>query len=426
MDQSVSPSLLDLYKKTSNPKKTDLKRLNVRETPFVRSRGSSVKSDNPPAPSVVSSDSSRRSSRRSRHSSRKHDEETLPPRQEESTPAFFTQGQQMFAQRNSEMEKTVLLNEYNRLRIGGSTSGRNLTEQDNIADIRWELNRMRNHDDCISTVSVMKDFIKLGATFVDMGNRRLGLLKLNGPGGNWSEECTRDMNRFDRALTKVYTRYIRKGAVSPFIELALLIFGPMLAVHFKNSMAPSVPASTRPASRNVSFQQQPNGPKPSFSPPGRAPMPGPTGMRVPMPGPMAGMRAPMPGPTAGMRAPMPGPMAGMRAPMPGPMAGMRAPMPAPSGISMPSPTPPVPTVQRTAVLIAAAPPIEIDMPAGRQRRGSNPPPTLEIVEEGVSDDDVSSSDHHSIDIHEDGEFDDGVEEEGSGNDSSSVGSFTFN
>ena len=78
-------------------------------------------------------------------------------------------------------------------------------------------------------------------------------------------------------------------------------------------------------------------------------------------------------------------------------------------------------------MIAAAPPIEIDMPAGRQRRGSNQPPTLEIVEEGMSDDDVSSSDHHSIDIHDDGEFDDGgVEEEGSGNDSSSVGSFTFN
>ena len=127
---------------------------------------------------------------------------------ERERPAFFTEGQKVFVERNQQMEKAVLLNEYNRLRIGGSATGRVLSENDNIADIRWELNRVKTNDDCMSTVAVMKDMIKLGTTFVDMGNRRFNVLKLNGPGGNWAQECTKDMNRFDRCLTKLYQKYI--------------------------------------------------------------------------------------------------------------------------------------------------------------------------------------------------------------------------
>ena len=409
MDQSITPSLLDLYKKSANPQKTNVERIHVQDTPFVRStNSSSVKSERPPSiASSKSSKSSRRSSRRS--SGRPSQKEENHP----NTPAFFTQGQQIFAQRNKEKEKTALLNEYNRLRIGGSATGRMLSEQDDIADIRWEINRVKNHDDCVSTVAVMKDAIKLGATFVDMGNKRLGLLKLNGPGGNWSDECTRDMQRFDRCLTKLYQRYIRKGAVSPFIELALLIFGPMLAVHFKNSM---LPAPTQPSrSRNVPFQQPKTKTsfeaKPTnFMQQQRAPMPGPNFMqqqRAPMPGPnfMQQQRAPMPGPNVvtQQRASMPGPnfMQQQRAPMPGPNVvtqQQRAPMPGPN------------MVQQMPRQIE----ITIQKPARRQEESS-----LQIVEEGEESDEFSS-DHHSIDINED--MDENIEDD---MDSSSVGSLTF-
>ena len=173
MEDSVTPSLLDLYKKASNPKKTDVTRIHQKNPPpqqrvpverrFVdRSRDSGSRR------------SSRQSSRRSREDERSEESsrrESEPERSRASDvlpqggqPAFFTEGQRMFAERNQEKEKSVLLNEYNRLRSGGSNCVRNLTMNDDIADIRWELNCIKVNDDYMSTVSVMKDMIKLGTT----------------------------------------------------------------------------------------------------------------------------------------------------------------------------------------------------------------------------------------------------------------------
>ena len=66
----------------------------------------------------------------------------------------------------------------------------------------------------------MKDAIRLGVTGIEILNSRYKILKLQG----WSSEATRDMDRYDRSLTKLYTRYMRRGSVSPIVELGFCDF----------------------------------------------------------------------------------------------------------------------------------------------------------------------------------------------------------
>ena len=141
-------------------------------------------------------------------------------------------------------EKQVLLHELSRMQMSGSQLCRNLSMDDNLADIEYELNRTKAKDDCVSTVAFMKDAIKFGVTGIEMLNSKFKVLKLNG----WSSEATRDMNRYDRSLTKLYTRYMRKGSVSPILELGFLLFGSMILCHMKNSfMGGMMGSSSSPA-----------------------------------------------------------------------------------------------------------------------------------------------------------------------------------
>ena len=168
-------------------------------------------------------------------------------------------------------EKTVLLHELSRMELSGSKMARDLSIDDPLADIEFELNRTRAKEDCVSTVSFMKDAIRLGVTGIELLNNRFNVLKLQG----WSGEATRDMNRYDRSLTKLYTRYMRRGSVSPIIELGFLIFGSMLVTHMKNaflgpttpipamfSAAASAPNTSPPPSRNVPFATPPQQQRP--------------------------------------------------------------------------------------------------------------------------------------------------------------------
>ena len=104
------------------------------------------------------------------------------------------------------------------------------TDQDSLADIEFEHNRIKCNEEQISAVNFMKDMIKLGATGIELANNKFKLLRLN----RWSSDVTAEMDRYDRPLSKIYQRYWRKGSVSPFVELAVLLFGGLIFHHFKN------------------------------------------------------------------------------------------------------------------------------------------------------------------------------------------------
>ena len=99
----------------------------------------------------------------------------------------------------------------------------------------------------------MKDAIKFGVTGIEMLNSKFKVLKLNG----WSSEATRDMNRYDRSLTKLYTRYMRKGSVSPILELGFLLFGSMILCHMKNSFMGGMMGQPPPHRQQHSAPQRP-------------------------------------------------------------------------------------------------------------------------------------------------------------------------
>lgn len=276
----ISPSIADLYRAAANPLRTRTENIHVQETPFVSSSHGSDREEE---------DASHRSRGESTASHRSNNNEGFPPpfvptsnrsyhqEEEEETPnlvqsyvsrrsrnansRIHDMRQNPFVQEERRREKTHYLHELNRMKMNGSLPSRNYTEEDDVADLAFECSRIKSNEDMVSMVSFMKDAIKLSTTGVELLNNKFNLLRLSG----WSREVTRDMDRYNRPLSKIYQRYWRKGSVSPFIELAFLLGGSLVVHHFKNllmgggSNAP--PAATAPStpapSRNVPFNFAP-------------------------------------------------------------------------------------------------------------------------------------------------------------------------
>ncbi len=264
MDQSVSTSIADLYKAAANPMRTNFdsvrkssglrnvveeddgesihsnisRRSNVSQPPsersFVSQHSSSSKKSHHSADDIINSYISRRSRKMEK---KMEDIHNFPDIQEEKR-----------------REKTVFLHELNRMKMAGSIPTRNYDESDDLADIQYECSRIKANEDQVSTVSFMKDFIKLGATGLELMNNKFNILRLNG----WSGEVTSDMERYNRPLSKIYQRYWRKGSVSPFLELGFLLFGSLIVHHFKNLLmgGASMSSSSQPPPTRVSSSAQ--------------------------------------------------------------------------------------------------------------------------------------------------------------------------
>lgn len=306
MDDSITTSIADLYKAGANPMRTNPERVqNINDTMFVQSRHGSRHSR--------SREESRLSREGSRHMSESdhdsvHSRSTYasdhpprfttppPPKQNESyenLKSRFRANMNSSILHEKENEKRMYLQELERMRHGGGpVPSKPMTHDDNFADIEFEYNRVKQTEDQISTVSFIKDFIRLACTGIELGNSKLGLLRLNG----WASECTADMERFDRPLNRVYAKYWRRGGVSPLVELSFLVFGSLLVHHFKNVMFPSAntahaPQRSSPPTRNVPFNI-PTGETPPAAAPKRPTMKRPT-MRRPPTGGLGAMGNPM-------------------------------------------------------------------------------------------------------------------------------------
>jgi hypothetical protein len=261
-DQSVTTSIADLYKAAANPMRTNVGKIKRESTPFVSSQFSQIAEEEEDVRSHESEQSRSAHSHHSDRSARSADERIhsyVSQRSSRANERAHNIRNDPFVQQQRKQDKTVFLHELNRMKMAGSLPTRQFTEEDDIADIQFECNRIKNNEDQVSTVSFMKDFIKLGATGLELMNNKFNLLRLNG----WSGEVTRDMERYNRPLSKIYQRYWRKGSVSPFLELGFLLFGSLIVHHFKNllmggggssapSMVPPAPVHNAP-SRNVPF-----------------------------------------------------------------------------------------------------------------------------------------------------------------------------
>lgn len=274
---SVTTSIADLYRVAANPVRTNVNNIHKDEAPFVSSQNNSQQGEDG-EPRLFEEDERSQQSHRS-HSSRasSHHSETESQKWKNKTRTYVSRRPSSASHRarrvqsnpflgeERQRQKTVYLHELNRMKLAGSRLSREYTEEDNVADIEFECNRVKANEDQTSTVSFMKDAIKLGTTGLELLNNKFNILRLNG----WAGEVTRDMERYNRPLGKIYQRYWRRGSVSPFVELGFLLFGSLIVHHFKNVLTggvqntnqiPSRPPTVAPPSRNVPFnipQQQP-------------------------------------------------------------------------------------------------------------------------------------------------------------------------
>ena len=298
MDDSrsdVTPSIAELYKSAANPLRTDFNRVHVDDTPFVSSRpagafgrgakganaaSGAVRRPGPKQPdhgAVVDISAERQTAGalqrepvRSAGGGGGPGENLRLRRSTASTARVRSIKHHPLIQGERQAEKQMFLQEINRMRDAGATTTRMYTDEDSLADIEFEHNRIKCNEEQISAVNFMKDMIKLGATGIELANSKFKLLRLN----RWSADVTSDMERYNRPLSKIYQRYWRKGSVSPFVELAFLLFGGLIFHHFKNVLFgvggnqpppqqqhASPNAGMAPPSRNVPFsmpsQQQP-------------------------------------------------------------------------------------------------------------------------------------------------------------------------
>ena len=382
MDQSITTSLVDLYKAGANPMRTNPEKMqNINETMFVRSTHASREHSEA---SHRSSHRSRRRNENSTHSSYSdkssiHSRQSRPPpppqvqQQQPPNPptdnnlnARFHANVHEDILREKHNEKRMYLHELERMRrSGGVKPSRDLSESDPFHDIEFEYQRVKQTEDQISTVSFIKDFIKLACTGIELGNSKLGLLRLDG----WASECTSDMGRYDRPLNRLYARYWRRGGVSPIIELSFLVFGSLLIHHFKNIIFPSNGRSSQqqpsshniPPTRNVPFNPDAPRKRPTMKPP-----------------PSSTVNPPFMSPPGG------GGMGGLGGLVSGGLGNL---------FGNKTQSPPHETRFKTTTHVAPPPVMFVNIPPGRTRRGKGP--DVEIVP-----DDDELSEEHVIDISE--------------------------
>lgn len=141
-------------------------------------------------------------------------------------------------------EKAEMLMQLSNLERQGMRLSRSFTMQDNHSDIEWELRRQRMALETSNTVDFMRSMLSLSITGIELLNNKLGpFLSLDG----WSEHVTRDMDRFNQPLERVYKRVWRKGrGIHPVLQLALLLGGSAATYHVQSRLRDNRTAAPPP------------------------------------------------------------------------------------------------------------------------------------------------------------------------------------
>lgn len=101
--------------------------------------------------------------------------------------------------------------------------------QDTLQHLEFMYNQCRNTADANSTVEFMKEGLRMVCVGLETANEKFGpFLQLNG----WSRAVTADMKKFQHPLEEIYRRYWRRGGVSPFLELAMALGSSVMQYHF--------------------------------------------------------------------------------------------------------------------------------------------------------------------------------------------------
>ena len=144
---------------------------------------------------------------------------------------------------NEILQKRTVLLDLQRIALqDGVTLTKEWTIEDRLEDMVLELRRHSLAQEEKTNVQMMKDGMKLMITGIEMVNTRYGILDLEG----WSTDATRDINKHDANLSKIYRKYWRRGtSSSPEASIAMALVGSMGMHHLKKTMAKNIMGQNR-------------------------------------------------------------------------------------------------------------------------------------------------------------------------------------
>jgi len=146
------------------------------------------------------------------------------------------------------LEKQGYLIELANLRQKGIELSRRFSMRDSIAEMQFEVEKQTGNQTTRSHVNFMKDSLRFILNGIEMGNAQFGpFLSIDG----WAETATRDMNKYDHALERIYKRYWRKNEMSPIMELGWMLISSLVVFHLQNKFfgakSPGAMSSPKPA-----------------------------------------------------------------------------------------------------------------------------------------------------------------------------------
>jgi hypothetical protein len=131
------------------------------------------------------------------------------------------------------LEKQSVLLDLQRLKMQGVQLTKEWSINDRLEDMVFECRTHTLHMEEMSNVNMMKDGLRIACTGLEMLNKRIGFLDLDG----WSTEACKDLDRHDANLCKIYRKYWKRShSSSPELDIATAMLASMGMYHFKQTM----------------------------------------------------------------------------------------------------------------------------------------------------------------------------------------------
>jgi hypothetical protein len=178
-------------------------------------------------------------------------------------------------------EKEALLQDLLQIEKSGSVK---LTRQWNVNvhtldELQFEFDRVQSELNSAQTVDMVKMGIKFGVGGLEALLKKAGISSVDG----WSADCTKDMSKYNRPLTRIYKKYYRKSSSSPLAELGFILIGSLVWTVVQNKMgmrksSNPEPSQSVPAPRAAAYEPPSSSTAPStggMKPPGMRPPRGP-------------------------------------------------------------------------------------------------------------------------------------------------------
>lgn len=139
---------------------------------------------------------------------------------------------------NDYIDKQQALLELERMKNNkGIRMSKRYTLNDKLEDIEFELKRHQLHIEEETTVTFMKDTLRLCFGGIEMANHKLGpWLDLDG----WASSCSEQLDKWDPALSRIYRKYCKKRTMSPESEIVLGIVSSMGMHHCRKTFSKSL------------------------------------------------------------------------------------------------------------------------------------------------------------------------------------------